>query len=85
VVAKDSPYKSLDDIVAAAKAKPGQVSYGSWFNGSPGHLGGLRLQKLKGIEMLHVPYAGPDAYAEIIRRETQNWVDIIKAANLKLD
>ena len=196
VVAKDSPYKSLDDIVVAAKAKPGQVAYGSWFNGSPGHLGGLRLQRLKGIEMLHVPYkemsqlyaavavqevqwalgsaasagplekagklrfiaiagptrskaypdapsvdeaastrgyevsswtglfapkgtpkalrekisadvleavkspevaeryrsfdyeifdAGPDAYAELIRRETKSWADIIKAANLKLD
>jgi 3-(3-hydroxy-phenyl)propionate hydroxylase len=195
-VAKDSPYKTLDDIVAAARAQPGQVTYGSWFNGSPGHLGALRLQKLKKIEMLHVPYkemnqlytavatrevswalgsaasagalekagklrfiaiagpqrsraypdvpsvdetpstkgyevaswtglfapkgtpqalrekisadlkealaapevqaryrgfdyeafdAGPDAFAELIRRETAGWGDIIKAANLKLD
>lgn len=36
VVAKDSPFKTLDDIVAAAKAQPGRVTYGSWFNGSPG-------------------------------------------------
>ena len=56
VVSSESPFKSVDDIVAAAKAKPGQVTYGSWFTGSPGHLGALRLQKLKGIDMLHVPY-----------------------------
>jgi 3-(3-hydroxy-phenyl)propionate hydroxylase len=71
-VAKDSPYKSLDDIVAAAKAKPGQLSYGSWFNGSPGHLGGLRLQKLKGIEMLHVPYKEmSQLYAAVAVQEVQ--------------
>jgi 3-(3-hydroxy-phenyl)propionate hydroxylase len=72
VVAKDSPYQSLADIVAAAKAKPGQVSYGSWFNGSPGHLGGLRLQKLKGIEMLHVPYKEmSQLYAAVATQEVQ--------------
>jgi tripartite-type tricarboxylate transporter receptor subunit TctC len=56
VVAKDSPFKSLQDIVAAAKAKPGRVTYGSWFNGSPGHLGALQLQKAQAIEMTHIPY-----------------------------
>jgi 3-(3-hydroxy-phenyl)propionate hydroxylase len=56
VVPKDSPFKNLDDIIAAAKARPGAISYGSWGNGSPGHLGVLRLQKMKGIEMVHVPY-----------------------------
>ena len=56
VVAKDSPYKTLDDIIDAARAKPSVLTYGSWFNGSPGHLGALRLQKMKNIEMLHVPY-----------------------------
>ncbi len=56
VVAKDSPFKSLEDIVAAAKAKPSRVTYGSWFNGSPGHLGVLQLQRAKSIEMTHIPY-----------------------------
>ena len=51
-----SPYKSLDDIIASAKLKPGGISYGSWFNGSPGHIGALRLQGLKGLQMLHVPF-----------------------------
>jgi len=69
-VAKDSPYKSLADIVAAARARPGQLSYGSWFNGSPGHLGGLRLQKMQGVEMLHVPFKDMNQlYAAVATRE----------------
>lgn len=72
VVAKDSPFRTLDDIVAAAKAQPGKVSYGSWFTGSPGHLGALRLQKLKGIEMLHVPYKEmSQLYAATATQEVQ--------------
>jgi tripartite-type tricarboxylate transporter receptor subunit TctC len=55
-VAVDSPYKSVEDIVAAAKAHPDQVTYGSWFLGSPGHIGALRLQSLRGINMRHIPY-----------------------------
>jgi tripartite-type tricarboxylate transporter receptor subunit TctC len=55
-VATDSPYKTIDDIVAAAKAAPGKINYGSWFIGSPGHLGALRLQQMTGTEMTHVPY-----------------------------
>src|SRR5690606_16226568 len=52
----NSPYQSLSDIIRAAQAAPGRITYGSWFVGSPGHLGGLRLQSMKKIEMLHVPY-----------------------------
>ena len=55
-VAADSSYKTLDDIVAAAKAAPGKINYGSWFIGSPGHIGGLRLEAMTGTQMTHVPY-----------------------------
>jgi tripartite-type tricarboxylate transporter receptor subunit TctC len=55
-VAADSPHKTAADIVAAAKAKPDAVTYGSWFLGSPGHIGALRLQVLKDISMTHIPY-----------------------------
>jgi tripartite-type tricarboxylate transporter receptor subunit TctC len=55
-VAADSPYKTLDDIVAAAKAAPGKINYGSWFIGSPGHIGGLRLEAMTDTQMTHVPY-----------------------------
>ena len=55
-VAKDSPFKSMGDIVAAAKAAPGKVTYGSWGVGSPGHLGAELLELQTGISMTHVPY-----------------------------
>lgn len=55
-VAPDSSFKTLEDIVSAAKAKPDAVTYGSWFIGSPGHIGALRLQTLRNIGMRHVPY-----------------------------
>jgi tripartite-type tricarboxylate transporter receptor subunit TctC len=55
-VSSASPYQSLEDLVAAAKKAPGKLNYGSWFIGSPGHLGGLVLQSQRGIEMTHVPY-----------------------------
>ncbi|MFT4193908.1 Bug family tripartite tricarboxylate transporter substrate binding protein [Ottowia sp.] len=55
-VGAGSPYRSLDDLVRAARARPGRVSYGSWFNGSPGHLGGLLMQAQMDLSMLHVPF-----------------------------
>ena len=55
-VASDSKLKSMADLIAAAKARPGQVSFGSWGIGSPGHLGGEQLESLAGISMQHVPY-----------------------------
>lgn len=56
VVGKDSPFQTLDDVIKAAKASPEAVSYGSWFVGSPGHLGALMLESKKGLRMLHVPF-----------------------------
>ncbi|WP_444813174.1 Bug family tripartite tricarboxylate transporter substrate binding protein [Variovorax saccharolyticus] len=55
-VPTDSPWKNMSDLVAAAKAKPGQLSYGSWGVGSPGHLGAQQLEALTGTQMQHVPY-----------------------------
>ena len=51
-----SPYRSLEELIADARARPGRLSYGSWFNGSPGHLAGLLLQSQQRIRMLHVPF-----------------------------
>ena len=57
VMAK-SPYKSVGDLVNAAKAKPGQVTYASTGNGTIGHLTGELLQRQAGIKFIHVPYKG---------------------------
>src|SRR5207344_2727865 len=55
-VATDSKLKTMADIVTAAKATPGTVTYGSWGVGSPGHLGGELLEMKTGVRMQHVPY-----------------------------
>jgi tripartite-type tricarboxylate transporter receptor subunit TctC len=46
----------MSDLIGAAKAAPGQVSFGSWGVGSPGHLGGEQLEMLTGASMQHVPF-----------------------------
>ena len=53
-----SKYKTLADVVAAAKAAPGTVTYGSPGNGTTIHLAGDLFQKAAKIEIRHVPYKG---------------------------
>lgn len=52
------PFKTLADIVAAAKQKPGAITYATIGAGSLGHLTMVRLSKLLGISLNHVPYRG---------------------------
>jgi tripartite-type tricarboxylate transporter receptor subunit TctC len=52
------PYKSFGDVVAAAKAKPDAVTFGSIGNGSLGHLTMILVQQAAGIKLVHVPYKG---------------------------
>lgn len=52
------PYKTLADIIAAAKKTPGKISYASVGSGSIGHLAMVLLSKHAGIELTHVPYRG---------------------------
>lgn len=58
VVASGSPYRNLADILAAARAKPGQVTFGSPGPGSAQHLSGEMLKRLGKVDMQHVPYRG---------------------------
>lgn len=55
-VSANSPYKNIDDIVKAARLKPEGVMYGSFYTGSPPHLGALKLQSMTGTKMVHVAY-----------------------------
>ncbi len=57
-VLADSPIRSLADLVEQARAKPGQVSYGTTGVGSDDHLAMLALQRLTGTQFLHVPFGG---------------------------
>jgi tripartite-type tricarboxylate transporter receptor subunit TctC len=58
VVKSDSPYKTLAEFIAAAKAAPGKLAYGSGGNGSPQHIGMALITTRAGVDLLHVPYKG---------------------------
>jgi tripartite-type tricarboxylate transporter receptor subunit TctC len=58
VVSAGSPFKSVQDVIAAAKAKPGTISFASAGNGTSQHLSGELFKSLAGIQMEHVPYKG---------------------------
>jgi tripartite-type tricarboxylate transporter receptor subunit TctC len=58
VVPIDLPVKSVAELIALAKAKPGQLNYGSGGPGSLAHLSGATFAKVAGIDVVHVPYKG---------------------------
>jgi tripartite-type tricarboxylate transporter receptor subunit TctC len=58
VVDAKSPYKTLKELVDAAKANPGKINMASSSNGTIGHIGGELFQRRAGIKMTHVPYKG---------------------------
>lgn len=61
VVAPDSPYRTIDDLLKAARAEPGRINYGSSGTGSVLHLAGELLKSKAGIDMMHIPYRGGNA------------------------
>lgn len=56
VVPTNSKYKTVADLIADAKTRPGKINYGSWSIGNPVHLGVEELQELAGIKVEHVLY-----------------------------
>ena len=56
--AYDSPYKTLQDLIAAAKSKPEAISYGSAGNGGSAHLAGALMATMTDSKMVHVPFRG---------------------------
>jgi tripartite-type tricarboxylate transporter receptor subunit TctC len=56
VVRSDSPYKSMQDVIAAVKSRPGTINYASSGNGTSQHLSGVFFEQLTGGKMVHVPY-----------------------------
>lgn len=58
VVHPDQPYKSVADLVTAAKAKPNTIPYGSAGNGTPQHIIGEMFKQSANVQLLHIPYKG---------------------------
>ena len=58
VVNANLPFKTVQDIITAAKANPGKLTYGSSGNGAINHLTGQLFSDMAGVKLLHVPYKG---------------------------
>jgi len=75
VVHPSVPAKSVQELVALARAKPGALNYGSSGNGSPQHLGTAMLQYFAGIQMHHIPYKGAaPALNDLLPGRIQVWI-----------
>ena len=62
VVTPASGINSVNDLIAAAKAKPGQLQYASGGNGSSLHLAGELFKYTAGVDLLHIPYKGTNDF-----------------------
>lgn len=70
VVAPNNPAKTVADLVAQAKAKAGELTYGSSGVGSSLHLSGVILEQRTGVRLQHVPYRGaPTAVLAVVNGE----------------
>lgn len=58
VTAASEPYNSVKELIAAARAKPGEMTFGSAGNGSSGHLAGALLESVGKFDAIHVAYKG---------------------------
>lgn len=61
------PIRNVKDLIALAKSRPGQLTYGSSGNGTSNHLSGELLKHMAGIDIVHVPYKGsPQSLTELM-------------------
>jgi tripartite-type tricarboxylate transporter receptor subunit TctC len=80
VVRPDSPYKDIKSLVAAAKANPGKIVFGSPGFAATQHLAGELFKQSAGIELLHVPYrSSPEVLAALLSKNIDVAIDTITA------
>ena len=73
--------RTVAEFITLAKARPGQLTFGSAGTGGPGHLAGELLSSLSGIKLVHVSYkGGPQAQADLIGGQIQAQFDVIATA-----
>ncbi len=81
VVSKDFPAKSVKDLIAMAKAKPGEINFASAGNGSGQHLSMELFKLMTGTNLTHVPYRGASpAYTDVISGRTPVFFDNLSSA-----
>jgi len=75
VIHPSVPANSVQELVAYARSKPGELNFGSSGTGSPQFLGGMLLQQLSGTKLNHVPYKGAaPAVADLLPGRIQIWI-----------
>lgn len=78
LVPNKSPFKSVADLIAAAKAKPGTINFGTAGIGTSGHMAGELLDSMAGIKMVAVPYKGtPQGFTDLMNGNLQLEIDNI--------
>ncbi len=81
VVALNSRYASLGDLLAAAKTDPGGVTFASPGNGTVSHLTGELLQRAAGVKLTHVPYKGASqALTDTLGGQVQSFMSSVPSA-----
>jgi len=81
VVNANSPIKSVPELIAAAKAKPGTLNYASSGAGGPQHMSAEMFMLLTGTKMVHVPYKGnAPALTDLLGGQVQVMFDTMPAA-----
>jgi tripartite-type tricarboxylate transporter receptor subunit TctC len=81
VVSKNFPAQSIKELVALAKAKPGEINYASAGNGTGQHLAAELFKLETGINLTHVPYRGAQpAYADVISGQVPVFFDNLASA-----
>lgn len=86
VARKELPHADLKALVAHAKANPGTITYASGGRGSGQHIAVAMIEKLAGIQMLHVPYRGAQAaYQDLLGGRVDLFFDISSTAKPQVD
>src|SRR5688572_22334813 len=81
VVNYDLPAKTLQEFIAAAKAKPGALAYASGGNGTPPHINGEVFKSIAGVDLLHVAYkGGGPALVDLMAGRVQAMLDTAASA-----
>jgi tripartite-type tricarboxylate transporter receptor subunit TctC len=81
VVAPSSGFKTLGELLAAARAKPGTINFASAGSGSGTHLNGEKFKGMAGIDVVHIPYKGtPEALTDTIAGRVTYYFSPIAAA-----
>jgi tripartite-type tricarboxylate transporter receptor subunit TctC len=81
VVTANSKYKSLADLIAAAKNDPGAITYASPGNGTVSHLAGELLQRAANVKLSHVPYKGAaQALSDTLGGQVQSFMSSVPSA-----